>query len=147
MTQAEDNSPVDVSVEVPASTPVAVDAPVEMLGKKKMKRKSPGKDTRTVLLRLTAAQKNELNKKSEAAGKSLNLFILDAIASAKVLPREKRNRDLQDLNSWLNRLNANINMLSKHANIYKADADAVLIHVRLAQIRQDLQSLVEKVLK
>jgi hypothetical protein len=143
MNKAEDNSPVDVPVEVP----VALDAPAQVPVKKKRKRKSPGKDTLTVLLRMTLDQKIDLNQKSEAAGKSLNLFILDSIASAKVLPREKRNRDLQNLNGWLNRLNANINMISKHANIYKADSDAVLIHVRLAQIRQELQTLVEKVLK
>ncbi|WP_274643782.1 hypothetical protein [Pseudomonas serbica] len=136
MTKEENNA-----VEVPA--PVAVDAPA----KKKMKRKSPGKDTRTVLLRLTVAQKNELIKKSEAAGKSLNLFILGAIESARVMPKTQRNKDLQDLNAWLGRLNSNINMLSKHANTYKAEADAVLMHVRLAQIRQDLQTLVDGVLK
>jgi hypothetical protein len=143
MNKAEGNSPVDVPVEVP----VAVDAPAQVPVKKKRKRKSPGKDTLTVLLRMTLDQKIDLNQKSEAAGKSLNLFILDSIASAKVLPREKRNRDLQNLNVLLNRLNGNINMIAKHANIYKEGSDAALMHLQLGQICQYLQTLVASVMK
>lgn len=134
MTQAEGQ----VTVEVPA--PVS---PV----KKKKKRKSPGKITQNVLLRLTVEQKADLVKKADTAEKSLNLFILGAIESARVMPKARRNKDLQNLNAWLGRINSNINMISKHANIYQAESDAVLMHVRLMQIRQDLQTLVARVLK
>ena len=134
MTQAEGQ----VTVEVPA--PVS---PV----KKKKKRKSPGKITQNVLLRLTVEQKADLVKKADTAEKSLNLFILGAIETARVMPKARRNKDLQNLNAWLGRINSNINMISKHANIYQAESDAVLMHVRLMQIRQDLQTLVARVLK
>lgn len=115
----------------------------------KKKRKPPRRKTtyQCLTLRLSIDQKAELLKKSAAAEKSINGFILDAIQSAKVMPKARRNKDLQDLNAWLGRLNSNINMLSKHANIYQAESDAVLMHVRLMQIRQDLQTLVAGVLK
>jgi len=127
----------------------SVDVPVEVSVQKKKRRKSPGIITQTeiVTLRMTVEQKADLVKKSDLAEKSINLFVLDAIQSAKVMPKARRNKDLQDLNAWLGRLNSNINMISKHANIYKENADAVIIHVRLAQIRQDLQKLVDGVLK
>lgn len=135
MTTTEEQVPVAVPVEVPV--------------KKKVKRRPPRRKTtyQTVLLRMTVEEKSDLVTKSETAEKSLNSFILDSIQSARVMPKARRNKDLQNLNAWLGRLNSNINMLSKHANIYKSEADAVLMHVRLMQIRQDLQALVAGVLK
>ncbi len=51
------------------------------------------------------------------------------------------------MNAWLGRINSNINMLSKHANIYKDASDTALIQLRLTQIRDDLRDLVTVVTK
>ena len=59
--------------------------------------------------------------------------------SAKVQPKATKNLELREQNIWLNRINSNLNMLAKHANIFQDNADGVLMHVRLLQIRRDIQ--------
>lgn len=108
----------------------------------KKKRKPPRRKTtyQSVLLRMSADDKAMLVAKSAEAEKSLNRFVLDAIKGAKVQPKQTRNLELREQNIWLNRINGNLNMLAKHANIHQNEADGVLIHVRLMQIRRELES-------
>lgn len=91
-------------------------------------------------LRMSVEEKAELEAKAAESEKSVNQFILDAIKSAKVQPKQTRNLELREQNIWLNRINGNLNLLAKHANIFQDNADGVLIHVRLLQIRRDLQA-------
>ena len=92
---------------------------------------------------MSVDEKALLIAKAVEAEKSLNQFMLDSIKSAKVQPRPTENLDLRKQNIWLNRINSNLNMLAKWANIYRDDADGVLIHVRLLQIRRELQAYFE----
>lgn len=112
----------------------------------KKKRKPPRRKTayQPVLLRMTADEKTGLTVKAAEAEKSLNRYILDAIQDSRVMPKPTQNQDLREQNIWLNRINSNLNMLAKHANIYHENADGVLIHVRLLQIRQDLQAYIDQ---
>lgn len=110
--------------------------------KSKEKRKSPRRKTtyQCRTLRMSVDQKSELDAKAAEAEKSVNQFILDCIKSAEVQPKATKNLELREQNIWLNRINSNLNMIAKHANIFQDNADGVLIHVRLLQIRRDLQA-------
>ena len=112
-----------------------------MIEEKKKTRKPPRRKTtyQSVLLRMSVDQKSTLVAKAAEAEKSLNQFILDSITSAKVQPKPTKNLELREQNIWLNRINSNLNMIAKHANIFQDNADGVLMHVRLLQIRRDLQ--------
>lgn len=111
----------------------------------KKKRKPPRRKTnyQSVYLRMSIEEKAALTVKAELAEKSLNRYVLDAIQKSKVMPKETKNLELREQNIWLNRINGNLNMLAKWANIYRDDADGVLIHVRLLQIRRELQAYFE----
>jgi len=112
-----------------------------MIEEQKKKRKPARRKTtyQSVLLRMSVDQKSTLVAKAAEAEKSLNQFILDSITSAKVQPKATKNMELREQNIWLNRINSNLNMIAKHANIFQDNADGVLMHVRLLQIRRDLQ--------
>jgi hypothetical protein len=88
---------------------------------------------------MSVDEKAELEAKAAEAEKSVNQFILDCIKNAKVQPKPTQNLELREQNIWLNRINSNLNMIAKHANIFQDNADGVLMHVRLLQIRRDLQ--------
>lgn len=115
------------------------------MSEEKKKRKPPRRKTtyQCRTLRMSVEEKAVLDAKAAEAEKSVNQFILDAIKSAKVQPKQTRNLELREQNIWLNRINGNLNMLAKHANIHQGEADAVLIQVRLLQIRRDLQAYFE----
>lgn len=107
----------------------------------KEKRKPPRRKTtyQCRTLRMSVDEKAELEAKAAEAEKSVNQFILDCIKNAKVQPKPTQNLELREQNIWLNRINSNLNMIAKHANIFQDNADGVLMHVRLLQIRRDLQ--------
>lgn len=112
-----------------------------MIEEKKKTRKPPRRKTtyQSVLLRMSVDQKSTLVAKAAEAEKSLNQFILDSITSAKVQPKPTKNLELREQNIWLNRINGNLNIIAKHANIFQDNADGVLMHLRLMQIRRDIQ--------
>jgi len=109
--------------------------------KNKVKRKPPRRKTtyQCRTLRMSVDEKAELEAKAAEAEKSVNQFILDCIKNAKVQPRPTKNLELREQNIWLNRINSNLNMIAKHANIFQENADGVLMHLRLMQIRRDIQ--------
>jgi predicted HicB family RNase H-like nuclease len=121
-------------LEVPDMTDETTDKP-------KKTRKPPRRKTtyQSVLLRMSVEEKAALIIKAAEAEKSLNQFILDSIESAKVQPKQTKNLELREQNIWLNRINSNLNMIAKHANIFQNNADGVLMMVRLMQIRKDMQ--------
>ena len=108
----------------------------------KKKRQPPRRKTtyQCRTLRMSAEEKTMLELKAAEAEKSVNQFILDSIKSAKVQPKQTRNLELREQNIWLNRINGNLNMLAKWANIYRDDADSELIAMRLGQIHNELQA-------
>lgn len=114
------------------------------MAEEKKKRKPPRRKTtyQCRTLRMSIEEKTLLEAKAAEAGKSVNQFTLDAIKKARVMPKTEKNLELREQNIWLNRINGNLNMLAKHANIYKEESDAVLIQVRLMQIRRDLQTYI-----
>ena len=108
----------------------------------KKKRKPPRRKTtyQCRTLRMSVDEKAELEAKAAEAGKSVNQFILDCIKSAKVQPQPTKNLELREQNIWLNRINSNLNMIARHANIFQDNANGALMLVRLLQIRRDLQA-------
>lgn len=52
--------------------------------------------------------------------------------------------ELRELNAWLGRWNSNINMLSRHANIYKHGASTDLLLMRLNEIREEVRLISHK---
>ena len=82
-----------------------------------------------------------LNAKAKAANLNASQFIQRLIYSAEVMSRPDLNADIQKMNAWLGRINSNINMLSKWANIYKGKCDAELIAYRLASIQADVREV------
>ena len=105
--------------------------------KNKAKRKSPRRKTtyQCRTLRMSVDEKAELEAKAAEAEKSVNQFILDCIKNAKVQPKPTQNLELREQNIWLNRINSNLNMIAKHANIFQDNADGVLMHFRLLHVR------------
>ncbi|MNQ47154.1 hypothetical protein D3C85_609900 [compost metagenome] len=92
-------------------------------------------------------RREELKRKAEAANLTISEFVGALIVSSKVVAKPDKREELKKLNSWLGRINSNLNMISKHANIFKAESDGALMNMRLVQIRQDVQKLVKEVTK
>lgn len=96
---------------------------------------------------ITRKRREALKRKAAKAGMTYSAFVSAMIASTQVVAQVDKKRELQNLNAWLGRINSNINMLSKHANIHKEASDAALIQLRLTQIRDELSHLVSVVTK
>ena len=96
---------------------------------------------------ITRKCREALKRKAAKAGMTYSAFVSAMIAQTQVVAKVDKKAELQRLNAWLGRLNSNINMLSKHANIYKDASDTALILLRLTQIRDDLRGLVAAVKK
>lgn len=108
--------------------------------KKVVKRKPCAK----VLLRLEFAERDALNAKAAEAGLSVNELLKKLIEGGRIYKRDESKKDLtRARNTHLNRINSNINMLARHANYHRDEADAVLIHVGLEQIRRELIGLLD----
>ncbi|MNC04127.1 hypothetical protein D3C75_515580 [compost metagenome] len=96
---------------------------------------------------ITRKRREALKRKAAKAGMTYSAFVSAMIAQTQVVAKVDKKAELQRLNAWLGRLNSNINMLSKHANIYKEASDTALIQLRLTQIRDDVRALVAAVTK
>lgn len=96
---------------------------------------------------VTRKRREVLKRKAEKANMTLSALVDQMITRTQVVAKVDKKLELQRLNSWLGRINSNINMISKHANIHKEASDAVLIQLRLTQIRDDVRDLVAVVTK
>jgi hypothetical protein len=114
---------------------------------KKEKKKYLDTDYVQVNAIMTLKQRNELKCKAEAANLTISEFVSALISSAKVVAKPSKKEELKKLNAWLGRINSNLNMLAKHANIFKEGSDGDLMNMRLVQIRQDVNQLIAKVTK
>lgn len=84
-------------------------------------------------------------RNAKAAGMSLSRYMEALINSREVVTAEDDLRpELRVLNSWLGRLNSNINMLARHANIHKQDASSSLILMRLNELREEVRLIANK---
>ena len=82
---------------------------------------------------------------AKAAGMSLSGYVGVLIEHGHVVTAKDDLRpELRELNACLGRLNSNINMLSRHANIYKQGASTDLLLMRLNEIREEARLISHK---
>lgn len=96
---------------------------------------------------VTRKRREVLKRKAVKANMTISELVDQMIGRTQVVAVVDKKLELQRLNSWLGRINSNINMISKHANIFKEASDAALMQLRLTQIRDDLRHLLEVVTK
>lgn len=78
-------------------------------------------------------------RNAKAAGMNLSEYMASLINSRDVVfAKDNLRPDIEKLISWYGRINSNLNMLSKHANIYKDNARTALILHVLNDIRRDV---------
>ena len=81
----------------------------------------------------------KLKEKAAKANMNLSEFITSMINSREVITaKSDLRKEVKELIGWCGRLNSNLNMLAKHANTYKSDADATLILSQLSAIRHEV---------
>lgn len=88
-------------------------------------------------------QRDLLKAKARAANMTTAKFVQKLIADSVVISKPDLSADMQKLNAWLGRLNSNLNMLAKWANVYQEKAFADVILLRLATIQKELSEVVE----
>ncbi|MNF89593.1 hypothetical protein D3C85_976720 [compost metagenome] len=88
-------------------------------------------------------QRELLKDKARAANMTVAQFVQRLIVSAVVESKPGIAADIQKMNAWLGRINGNINMLSKWANIHKENAFADLILFRLAEIQKEVTEVAQ----
>lgn len=88
---------------------------------------------------VTAKEREKFNKHARAAGMTNSEF-LRALLDKKpvVTANESLREEVKQLIAWFGRINSNLNMLSKHANTYRHNAQTALILHALNDIRRDV---------
>ncbi|MGV8890087.1 MAG: plasmid mobilization protein [Pseudomonas sp.] len=95
--------------------------------------------------KLSEKQHEVLKAKAAKAGMGLAELVVAMIESRGVVEAKSDLKPaLRELNGWFGRLNSNINMLSRHANVYKQDANSDLILMRLNELRDDVRLITHK---
>ncbi|MFT6043189.1 MAG: hypothetical protein ACI8TV_000604 [Porticoccaceae bacterium] len=95
-----------------------------------------------VCAKITLSQRNLLNAKAKSAGMTAKQFLQMLILNAQVIAAPPGIADeIRKTNGWLGRINGNINMLSKWANVHRERVFADLILIRLALIHKDLTQI------
>ena len=88
------------------------------------------------------AQRERLKANAQKCEMSISQLINEMIKSTQIEISPGMPAQIRDLNSWLGRINSNINMLAHHANIYRDKADADLIIYQLNIISRDINEIV-----
>lgn len=86
-------------------------------------------------------QRELLKQRAREAELTISQLVCKLITSTTVEVTPGLSAQLKELNSWLGRINSNINMLAHHANKHREKADAQLICFQLAQIGRDTQQM------
>ena len=95
--------------------------------------------------KLTEAQHAKLKTKAAKAGMGLAELVVAMIESREVVEAKADARPvIRELVSWFGRINSNLNMLSKHANIHRENAQGTLILHCLNDIRCDVLTLTQQ---
>jgi hypothetical protein len=113
-------------------------SPIPLEANNKNKRRNM---ERTIHLqaKLTEAQHAKLKAKAAKAGMGLAELVVAMIESREVVEAKADARPvIRDLISWFGRINSNLNMLSKHANTFRENAQGALILHCLNDIRRDV---------
>ncbi len=88
---------------------------------------------RLIQIRVDDDEYDVLAQKGAAVG-GMSRLLRDHLGKVQV-----RHRDDERLRlAMLNRLNANLNMIARWANIHKSEAEAVQVHACLADVRREI---------
>ncbi|WP_122411611.1 plasmid mobilization protein [Pseudomonas viridiflava] len=88
------------------------------------------------------SQRERLKENARRCEMSVSQLINEMITSTQIDISPGMPAQMRDLNSWLGRINSNINMLAHHANTYREKADADLIIYQLNFIARDINEVV-----
>jgi len=88
------------------------------------------------------SQRELLKEHARQAELTVSELINKMITSTTVDVSPGLPAQLKELNSWLGRINSNLNMLAHHANRYRADAESELIRLHLVKIGTEVSKLV-----
>ncbi|KQQ55035.1 hypothetical protein ASF66_21725 [Pseudomonas sp. Leaf129] len=95
--------------------------------------------------KLSKKQHALLKVKAAKAGMGLAELVVAMIENREVVESKNDLKPaLREFNGWYGRLNSNINMIARHANIYKQNASSDLILMRLNEIREDVRLITKK---
>lgn len=95
--------------------------------------------------KLTEAQHAKLKAKAAKAGMGLAELVVAMIESREVVEAKADVRPvIRELINWFGRINSNLNMLSKHANTYRENAQGALIVHCLNDIRRDVLGVAQQ---
>ena len=95
--------------------------------------------------KLTESQHAKLKAKATKAGMGLAEIVVAMIESREVVEAKADARPvIRELVSWFGRINSNLNMLSKHANTYRENAQGGLILLCLNDIRRDVLTITQQ---
>lgn len=97
--------------------------------------KRPPRPTRgrTIRVRVSDEEYAALSEKGAAVG-GMSKLLRDHLEEVSVRHRDDERQRL----AMLNRINSNLNMISRWVNIHKSAADAVQVMVYLADVRREL---------
>jgi len=96
-----------------------------------------------ICAKVTFGQRNLFNAKAKSAGMTAKDFLQRLIFDAQIVAAPPEIADeIRKINAWLGRINSNINMLSRWANVHKENAFSDLILLRLSLIHKDLAQIV-----
>ena len=95
--------------------------------------------SRRVWIRFSEPEQAELKAKAAAAGISVSELLRDHVTKVRIRHREdERQRIIA-----LNRINANLNMLTRWCNFHRGGADAVQIMAYLNAVEREIMRLTE----
>lgn len=70
----------------------------------------------------------------------MNAYVLAATQRSQVSGvNNELTRELKQLNSWLNRINSNLNMIARVCNYTKNNVDLALINISLSKIKKHVE--------
>lgn len=130
-----------------ASCGLCWDSPDPFEVKRRIKTMGERRDTKKynykqISLRMTLEQRASLQRKATQAGLSLNGYVLASTEKSRVVGvNNEQIRELKQLNSWLNRINANLNMIARVCNYRKERTDLALINISLSKIRKHVEQV------
>ncbi|EKT4456328.1 hypothetical protein QEM35_002492 [Pseudomonas putida] len=93
---------------------------------------------------VTAKQREKFNKNAREAGLTNSEFLVALLDKKPVVEaKESLREEVRQLIAAFGRINNDLNMLSKYANTYWANALAAPILHKLTEIRQDVYVIVQ----
>lgn len=88
------------------------------------------------------SQRELLKERARQAEMTISELVNKMITATTVDVSPGLPAQLKELNSWLGRINSNLNMLAHHANRHRSEADSELIRLHLVKISTEVSELV-----